>query len=295
MKEILKKLRKYEIRVRKAVNSQMQGDFKSIFKGSGLEFDDIRNYQYGDDIRSIDWNVTAKGQGTFLKTFKEEKEQTVFFLLDVSASQQIGKEGKKKIDIGKELTALLSISAIKENSQVGLMCYSDKVESYLKPAKGIKHYNEIINSLFKLVPKSKKTDLNSAIEYLLNILKRKSVIFVISDFIDQGYSRSLKGMSHKHDLIAIQLFHPREFQFPKVGIIPLHETESNQHIWVNSSSSKFRKIMEPNHLVKTLDLERFCARNGANYTRISTEKDYVPELLKLFIARNKKKSSQNAR
>ena len=158
MKEILKKLRKYEIRVRKAVNSQMQGDFKSIFKGSGLEFDDIRNYQYGDDIRSIDWNVTAKGQGTFLKTFKEEKEQTVFFLLDVSASQQIGKEGKKKIDIGKELTALLSISAIKENSQVGLMCYSDKVESYLKPAKGIKHSNEIINSLFKLVPKSKKTD-----------------------------------------------------------------------------------------------------------------------------------------
>ena len=295
MKEILKKLRKYEIRVRKAINSQMQGDFKSIFKGSGLEFDDIRTYQYGDDIRSIDWNVTAKGQGTFLKTFKEEKEQTVFFLLDVSASQEIGKEGRKKIDIGKELTALLSISAIKENSQVGLMCYSDKVESYLKPAKGIKHSNEIINSLFKLIPKSKKTDLNSAIKYLLNILKRKSVIFVISDFIDQGYSRSLKGMSHKHDLIAIQLFHPREFQFPKVGIIPLHENESKQNMWVNSSSSKFRKMMEQNHLINTLDLERFCARNGANYTRISTEEDYVPELLKLFIERNKKKSSQNAR
>ena len=294
MKEILKKLRKYEIRVRKAINSQMQGDFKSIFKGSGLEFDDIRTYQYGDDIRSIDWNVTAKGQGTFLKTFKEEKEQTVFFLLDVSASQEIGKEGRKKIDIGKELTALLSISAIKENSQVGLMCYSDKVESYLKPAKGIKHSNEIINSLFKLIPKSKKTDLNSAIKYLLNILKRKSVIFVISDFIDQGYSRSLKGMSHKHDLIAIQLFHPREFQFPKVGIIPLHENESKQNMWVNSSSSKFRKMMEQNHLINTLDLERFCARNGANYTRISTEEDYVPELLKLFIERNKKKSSQNA-
>ena len=295
MKEILKKLRKYEIRVRKAINSQMQGDFKSIFKGSGLEFDDIRTYQYGDDIRSIDWNVTAKGQGTFLKTFKEEKEQTVFFLLDVSASQEIGKEGRKKIDIGKELTALLSISAIKENSQVGLMCYSDKVESYLKPAKGIKHSNEIINSLFKLIPKSKKTDLNSAIKYLLNILKRKSVIFVISDFIDQGYSRSLKGMSHKHDLIAIQLFHPREFQFPKVGIIPLHENESKQNMWVNTSSSKFRKMMEQNHLINTLDLERFCARNGANYTRISTEEDYVPELLKLFIERNKKKSSQNAR
>ena len=125
MKEILKKLRKYEIRVRKAINSQMQGDFKSIFKGSGLEFDDVRTYQYGDDIRSIDWNVTAKGQGTFIKTFKEEKEQTVFFILDVSASQEIGKKGNQKINVGKELTALLSISAIKENSQVGLMCYSD--------------------------------------------------------------------------------------------------------------------------------------------------------------------------
>ena len=295
MKEILNKLRKYEIRVRKAINSQMQGDFKSIFKGSGLEFDDIRTYQYGDDIRSIDWNVTAKGQGTFLKTFKEEKEQTVFFILDVSASQQIGKKGKKKINIGKELTALLSISAIKENSQVGLMCYSDKVESYIKPSKGIKHSYEIINSLFKLVPKSKKTDLNSAIKYILNILKRRSVIFIISDFIDQGYLRSLKGMSHKHDLIVIHLFHPREFQFPKVGIIPLYENESQQNIWVNSSSSKFRKMMDQNHLENTVDLERFCARNDANYTRISTEEDYVPRLIKLFIERNKKKSSQSAR
>ena len=295
MKEILNKLRKYEIKVRKAINSHMQGDFKSIFKGSGLEFDDIRTYQYGDDIRSIDWNVTAKGQGTFLKTFKEEKEQTVFFILDVSASQQIGKEGKKKINIGKELTALLSISAIKENSQVGLMCYSDKVESYIKPAKGLKHSYEIINSLFKLVPKSKKTDLNSAIKYLLNILKRRSVIFIISDFIDHGYQRSLKGMARKHDLITIQLFHPRESQFPKVGIIPLYETESQQNIWVNSSSSKFRKIMDQKHLINVVELKRFCARNNANYTRISTEEDYVPGLIKLFIERNKKKSSKGAR
>ena len=295
MKEILNKIRKYEIRVRKALNSHIQGDFKSLFKGSGLEFDDIRTYQYGDDIRSIDWNVTAKGQGTFVKTFKEEKEQTVFFILDVSASQQIGKEGKQKINIGKELTALLSISAIKENSQVGLMCYSDKIESYIKPAKGIKHSYEIINSLFKLVPKSKKTDLNSGIKYLLNILKKRSVIFIVSDFIDQGYLHSLKGMAHKHDLIVIQLYHPREYQFPKVGIIPLYETESQQNIWVNSSSSKFKKIMDQTNLGNTVDLERFCARNDANYTRISTEEDYIPSLLKLFIQRNKKKSSQSVR
>ena len=295
MKEILKKLRKYEIRVRKAINSQMQGDFKSIFKGSGLEFDDVRTYQYGDDIRSIDWNVTAKGQGTFVKTFKEEKEQTVFFMLDVSASQQIGREGKQKINIGKELTALLSISAIKENSQVGLMCYSDQLEAYIKPAKGIKHSYEIINSLFNLIPKSRKTNLNNGIKYLLNILKRRSVIFVISDFVDENYLKSLKGMARKHDLIAIQLYHPRETQFPKMGIVPLWENESQQYIWVNSSSSRFRKIMNQTHLVNTADLERFCARNDANYTRISTEDDYVPGLLKLFTHRNKKKSSQRVR
>ena len=294
MKEILKKLRKYEIRVRKAINSQMQGDFHSIFKGSGLEFDDVRTYQYGDDIRTIDWNVTAKGHGTFVKTFIEEKEQTVFFLLDVSASQEIGPDGNQKIDLAKEIAALLSISAIKESSQVGLLCYSDKKEKYIKPAKGLKHSYEIVSSLFNLRPTSKKTNLDKAIRYTLDLLKRRSVIFLISDFVDEGYMHSLKGMARKHDLVIIQLFEKREASMPGLGIIPLYEKEASKTIWVNTSSKDFKNIVEKSQKKNTSELSQFCRRNDVNYLRIETGEDYVPKLIRLFRHRNSK-SAQRAR
>ncbi|MBV6645151.1 MAG: DUF58 domain-containing protein [Cyclobacteriaceae bacterium] len=287
MKEILKKLRKYEIRVRKAINSQMQGDFQSIFKGSGLEFDDVRTYQYGDDIRTIDWNVTAKGHGTYVKTFKEEKEQTVFFVLDVSASQEIGKAGNQKIDIGKEITALLSLSALKENSQVGVLCYSDQKEKYIKPAKGARHSYEIVNALFTLKTQSRKTNLSAAIRYTLDILKRKSVIFLISDFVDENYIHQLKGMARKHDLIVIQLFDQRESAFPSLGIVPLYDKESGKNIWVNTSSSHFRKIISKTYIKNTEELVDFCHRNDTSYLAVDTHDDYVPKLIKLFKYRNK--------
>ena len=180
LKELLKKLRKYEIQIRKAINSQMQGDFHSIFKGSGLEFDDVRPYQYGDDIRTIDWNVTAKGHGTFVKTFKEEKEQTIFFILDVSASQNIGSPGKTKIDIGREICGVLALAGAKESSQLGLICFSDEREKFIKPAKGTVQAYQMIYTLAKLEPKSLKTNLNKAISFALNSIKRRAVIIMIS-------------------------------------------------------------------------------------------------------------------
>ena len=294
MKDILKKLRKYEIRVRKAINSQMQGDFQSVFKGSGLEFDDVRQYQYGDDIRTIDWNTSAKGHGTFVKTFKEEKEQTVFFILDVSASQEIGKDGNQKIDVGKEITALLSMSALKESSQVGMICYSDQLEKYIKPAKGSRHSYEIVNALYSLKPASRKTDLTGAIKYTLNLLKRKSIVFLISDFVDEEYFHSLKGMARKHDLIVIQLFDQRESLFPNLGIVPLFEKESGKNIWVNTSSSSFRNTLDKTYRSNTTELENFCRRSDVNYLAVDTRSDYVPELIKLFKYRNKK-SAQRVR
>ena len=157
MRELFKKLRRFEIQIRKAINSQMQGDYRSVFKGTGLEFDDVRPYQYGDDIRTIDWNVSAKGHGTFVKTFREEKEQTVFFILDVSASENIGSEGKTKADIGKEICGVLALSAVKESSHVGLICYSDIKERYIKPTKGHSQAYEIISALVNLKPQSLKT------------------------------------------------------------------------------------------------------------------------------------------
>ncbi|MFT6866453.1 MAG: hypothetical protein ACJA08_001284 [Cyclobacteriaceae bacterium] len=294
MKDILKKLRKYEIRIRKAINSQMQGDFHSIFKGSGLEFDSVRSYQYGDDVRTIDWNVSAKGHGTFVKTFIEEKEQTVLFILDVSASQEIGKEGNQKIDLAKEIGALLSISAIKENSQVGLLSFSDQKEKYIKPGKGTKHSYEVLTSIFKLIPKSKKTDLNYAIKTALGLVKKKAVIFMISDFIDEDYEHSLKGLARKHDLIVIQLFDQRESNMPGLGIIPLIDKESGKTLWVNTSSGSFRNTMDKTYKKNSSDLEKFCGRNDVNYVAIETGDDYVPKLIKLFRHRNKS-SVQRAR
>src|SRR6478735_4718529 len=218
MKELLKKLRKYEIQIRKAINSQMQGDFRSVFKGTGLEFDDVRPYQYGDDIRTIDWNVSAKGHGTFVKTFREEKEQTVFFILDVSASQDIGTTGKTKVDIGREICGVLSLSAVKESSHVGLICFSDERELYIKPTKGISQAYQIIHGLVHLKPKSLKTNLTRALSFVLNAIKRRSVIILISDFIDDGYLDNLKALARRHDLVVIHLSDKRETRLPKLGI-----------------------------------------------------------------------------
>ncbi|MEM9896115.1 MAG: DUF58 domain-containing protein [Bacteroidota bacterium] len=287
MKEILNKVRRYEIRIRKAINSQMQGDFKSIFRGSGLEFDDVRPYQWGDDVRNIDWRVTAKGHGTFLKTFIEEKEQMIFFLLDVSASQEIGKADRKKIDLAKEITGVLTLAAIREGSKAGVLCYSDQVEDYVKPSKTVKHAYEIINRIFSLNPKSKKTNLDAGIKYTLNLLNKKAIVFVISDFIDEDFTHSLRGLARKHDLVVIQVGDKREAAIPNMGIVPLVEKESGKTVWINTSSRNFKNTVQKTFGNQRESLEDFCKRNDVNYTNISTEDEYVPKLIRLFRHRNR--------
>jgi len=287
MKELVKKLRKYQILIRKAINNQMQGDFHSVFKGSGLEFDDVRAYQYGDDVRTIDWNVSAKGHGTFVKTFKEEKEQIVFFLVDVSASQNIGNPGQQKIDIAKEVCGVLSLSAVQEQSQVGLICFSDQKEKYVKPGKGEKHAFRFISELIHLLPKSLKTDIAKSILYALNIIKRKSVVIMISDFIDEGYEHNLKAIASKHDLVVIHISDKRETQLPKLGIVPLIDNESKKTIWTNTSSSGFRNNLKDTFEGNQGRLEQFCRKQRANYVNIYTDEDYVSKLIKLFRVRNK--------
>ena len=287
MKDLLKKLRKYEIQIRKAINSQMQGDFHSIFKGSGLEFDDVRSYQYGDDIRTIDWNVSAKGHGTFVKTFKEEKEQTIFFILDVSGSQEIGSPGKQKVDIGKEICGVLSLSAAKEGSKVGLICFSDQKEKYIKPRKGPQLAYEIVHTLVNIKPASHKTDLSKAILFTLNTIRRRSVIVFISDFIDEGYHHNLKGLAKKHDLVMVRVTDKRETRLPKLGIVPVYEKESRQTIWVNTSFGNFRSGIKAIYAENEEYLTKFAKRHQINFVTVDTEEDYVPKLLKLFKIRNK--------
>jgi uncharacterized protein (DUF58 family) len=287
LKELLKKLRRYEIQIRKAINSQMQGDFHSIFKGSGLEFDDVRPYQYGDDVRAIHWNVSAKGHGTFVKTFKEEKEQTIFFILDVSASQNIGSPGKTKFDIAMEICGVLALSGTKESSQVGLICYSDQREKFIRPKKGIGQAYEIVSHLEKLRPRSTKTNLAKAISFALNSIRRKSVIVMISDFIDEGYYRNLQSLAHRHDLVIIQITDKRETNLPKLGIIPALEKESKKTLWINTSFGEFRSRLASSHSGRQEELIKFSRKHQINYLAINTDEDYVPKLLRLFKVRNK--------
>lgn len=288
MKDLLKKLRTYEIQIRKAINSHMMGDFHSIFKGSGLEFDDVRPYQYGDDIRSIDWNVSAKGHGLFVKTFKEDKEQTVFFILDVSASQNIGNTGRMKSDIGKEICGVLSLAATKESSHVGLICYSDVKELYLKPTKGKLQAYQIISALSKLKPSSTSTNLRKAITFAVNIIKRRSVIILISDFIDsKDYFHNLKALSNRHDLVMIHLCDKRETSLPKLGIIPAQDKESGKTFWINTSFGNFREKISKQVETRRQELGAFSRKHQINFISLDTDEDYVPKLLRLFKVRNR--------
>ncbi|MCF2445754.1 DUF58 domain-containing protein [Dyadobacter sp. CY345] len=290
----LGKLRKYEIRMRKAVTSERHGNFHSVFKGSGLEYDDLRLYQYGDDVRAIDWNTSAKGHGTFIKIFKEDKEQTAFFMLDVSASQLVGEASKLKIDIAKEICGVLTLSAIQEASRVGLLCFSDRNERYIRPSDGMKHGYGVLSEIYKLVPESTKTSISEAILVALNVLKRRSLIFLISDFIDTNYQHNLKALARKHDLIVIHLYDSRETSLPRLGIIPLYDAEKQRTSWVNTSSKQYRDDMANRFQSRSAELEKLCHQNRADYISINTQEDYVPALIRLFKVRRYAKSGMTS-
>ncbi|MCC9165565.1 DUF58 domain-containing protein [Pontibacter harenae] len=287
MKELVQKLRKYEIQIRKAITTQMQGDFHSVFKGTGLEFDDVRAYQYGDDVRSIDWNVTAKGHGTFVKTYREEKEQSVFLMLDVSASQAIGTGKQQKLDIGKEICGVLALSAARQQSQIGIICISDQKEKYIRPAKGIEQAYTIVKALHELQPKSTKTNLAAGIKLTLDIIKRRSIILLISDFIDINYERELAMLAKRHDLIVIQLLDMREQEMPGLGIVPVLDKETGRTVWLNTSGEEFQIRYFAQYTENRDKVVRICQKYQANYLSIQTNEDYVPQLVNLFRLRNR--------
>ncbi len=287
-KLLLQKLRKYEIRIRKSVNAQMQGDFHSVFKGTGLEFEDVRSYQYGDDVRSIDWNVTAKGHGTFVKLFREEKEQNVFFILDVSASGKIGSSGRTKLDTAMEICGVLALSAVKEKSHTGLIGYSDQKELYVKPGKGEKHAISLIKSIFSLKASSKGTNLTQSIRMALKLLKRKSVVILISDFIDEGYEDALKVAATKHDLVIIQVMEKKEGLLAGLGIIPVYQIEDGRTLWLNTASSTHKKRLSEQFSLKSSALQQLSHRYNANYVQVFTDEDFTKKLVELFKNRKKK-------
>ncbi len=286
MKEILKKVKRLEIKVRRVVNTTFAGEYQSAFKGQGLEFDEVRLYQYGDDIRSIDWNVTAKTGIPYVKKFREEREQTLFILFDVSGSEDFGPGDEKKRQVGAEIVTLLSFSAWKNNDKIGLALFSDQLERYFKPSKGRKHILQLVRNLITWQPKSRKTDLTAAMEFTSHVLKRRSVIFIVSDFLDQGFETILARLQQHHDVILIRLYHPNEF-FPfGAGIIPIQDLEGGAPRWISAGDPEYRQAM-----LRSMDevdrrLQIFCKRHKIGLIPINTRHDYLPVLERFFKQRN---------
>ena len=287
-KEIIKKVRHIEIRTKGLVNDLFGGEYHSIFKGRGMTFSEVREYVAGDDIRMIDWNVTARNNAPFVKIFEEERELTVYLLVDVSQSGNFGTINQFKSELAAELAAVLGFSAIKNQDKVGLILFSDDIEKYIAPKKNKSHILRVIREVLFNKPASSGTSIQEGIDFLMNVAKRKSVVFLISDFIDQGYWKSLKLANNKHDMIGIRISDPAELLVPDIGLIKIQDPETNEKIWVDVSSNKDRENLSRSINEKWDIFERECSRNQFDVINISTEKDYVNPLMNFFRKREKR-------
>ena len=287
-KQILKKVKQVEIRTRGLVNDLFGGEYHSVFKGRGMAFSEVREYQPGDDIRLIDWNVTARNRTPFIKIFEEERELTVYLLVDISKSGEFGSQNQLKQEFGAEIASVLGFSAIKNNDKVGLILFSNDVEKYVVPKKGKSHVLRVIRELLYTTPKNNKTSIKNALDYLLKVAKRKSVVFLISDFIDDGYWSSLKIVNRKHDLIGIRLFDPAEKILPDLGVIKVRDPESGSSFWIDTSS---RGEMEKLKSQINSDFDTFnkqAKKIGFDMISVSTNGDFVDPLISLFRKRDKR-------
>ena len=287
-KEIIKKVRHIEIRTKGLVNDLFGGEYHSIFKGRGMTFSEVREYVAGDDIRMIDWNVTARNEAPFVKIFEEERELTVYLLVDVSQSGNFGTINQFKSELAAEIAAVLGFSAIKNQDKVGLILFSDDIEKYIAPKKNKSHVLRVIREVLFNKPASTGTSIQAGIDFLMNVAKRKSVVFLISDFIDQGYWKSLKLANNKHDMIGIRISDPAEQLVPDIGLIKIEDPENNEKIWVDASSNKDRENLSRSVNEKWDIFERECSRNQFDVINISTEKDYVNPLMNFFQKREKR-------
>jgi uncharacterized protein (DUF58 family) len=286
-KEILKKVRQIEIRTKNIVNDFFGGDYHSNFKGRGMTFSEVREYVPGDDVRSIDWNVTARTGKPHLKIFEEERELSVLILIDVSSSGVFGSKNNLKIDLGVEIAAMLSFSAIKNNDKVGLALFSDKIEKYIPPKKGKKHVlrliTDIVNHDFE--NSNKRTSIKTAIDFANKISKRKSVIFLISDFIDDNFWNELKFLNFKNDVIGLQIYDSYERNFPNLGIINIHDSETGENTWIDTTSKKIRDKFQTNSIEKLNSFSKKCKSIGFDLIQISTDDDYIKFLMQFFRSR----------
>ena len=283
--DILKKVRQIEIKTRGLSNHIFSGQYHSAFKGRGMAFSEVREYQYGDDIRNIDWNVTARFSHPYIKVFDEERELTVALLIDVSGSNEFGTQKQYKESLMTEIAAVLAFSAIHNNDKVGVIFFSDKVEKFIPPKKGLSHILRIIRELIDFKPESQKTNIAEALRFLTNAMKKRCTAFLISDFIDSGFEDALKIAGRKHDLVALHIYDQRDQELPDMGLVRLYSKEVNESIWVDTSSKQTRDDYKRHALKRLETMEQALRRSGVDFARISTNQDYVKPLLGLFKAR----------
>ncbi len=285
-KEILKKVRKIEIKTRRLSDHIFSGEYHSSFKGRGMTFSEVRQYQFGDDIRSIDWNVTARYNEPFVKVFEEERELTMMLLVDLSASEFFGTTDQFKRDIITEISATLAFSAIQNNDKVGLLLFSDEIELFIPPKKGKSHVLRIIRELIEFQPKSKKTDITMALRYLSQVMKKKAIVFLLSDFMDDEYDSPLKIASKRHDITGIRIYDKYEVEMPKIGIVPMEDVETGNVILVNTNNRNIRNSYKANYLENVDYFETVFSKSGAGTISTRVDEGYVKKLLGYFKRRN---------
>ncbi|MDG2422918.1 MAG: DUF58 domain-containing protein [Phycisphaerales bacterium] len=283
--ELLRRIRRIEITTSRVVDELLAGQYHSAFKGMGMEFEEVREYQVGDDVRRIDWNVSARAGKPHVKTFREERELTVMLLVDMSASQSFGTGEQMKRDLVAEVCATLAFSAIKNNDNVGLICFTDKVEKFVPPRKGSRHVLRVIRELLAFEPEGTGTNLDAAMEYLTRIQKRKCVAFLVSDFEDEGWERAAQVASRRHDLIAVDIHDPRESELPDVGLVELEDNETGQLVLVDTSSAKVRRAISEASSERLEARRQWMLRNRIDQLALDTDQPFVETLSQFFRAR----------
>ncbi|MCT4599710.1 MAG: DUF58 domain-containing protein [Marinifilaceae bacterium] len=280
--DLLKKVRKIEIKTRGLSSNIFAGQYHSAFKGRGMTFSEVREYNYGDDIRNIDWNVTARQGKPYIKVFEEERELTVMLLIDVSGSREFGTISKTKKNQITEIAAVLAFSAIQNNDKIGVVFFSDKIEKFIPPKKGKKHILHVIRELIDFKPESQKTNIAAALKYITQAIKKRCTLFMISDFMDNNYSMDLNIAGRKHDLIALKVYDQREQSLPNVGLIKLKDAETGEKIWVDTSDGSVRKQYSEYWRKKNKEQIDIFRKSNVDYADIRADEDYVRKLIALF-------------
>jgi uncharacterized protein (DUF58 family) len=281
-KEVIAKIRRLEIKTGRIVNELFGGQYESVFKGRGMEFDEVREYQPGDDIRSIDWNVTARMGHPYIKKFVEERELNIMLLVDASNSQKFGTKNQTKMEMAAELSGVLAYTAIKNNDRIGALLFTDKVEKFIPPAKGTSHLSRILRDVLYALPQGKGTDLNPPLEFINDVLKRKCIVFLISDFYAQGFERALAITNRRHDVIAFEIIDQGEQKLPPVGYIALEDLERKRSVLIKAGSSKIRENFRISSEKARIQKRDFFRRLGVDHIELFTDRSYVEPLLNFF-------------